>query len=159
MLAQDWFTNLFGRTETANVHEFLRFRNGMLSSSVNNASYRVGSFALRNVKDLRAGVQPFAGKGRLTVSLVVGDVQRFHVDPANRHATFQVASQFNCLEMVAPQVTPEHGVTRYQADHTQGPACAICCGAATVFRNYFVLTGSRRPRPCRLSAFLRSRRS
>jgi len=32
----------------------------------------------------------------------------------------------------------KHGVTRYQHDHTQGPACAIACGAATIYRNYFV---------------------
>jgi hypothetical protein len=48
-----------------------------------------------------------------------------------------VASQFNFLEMISPSITPEHGVTRYQHDHTQGPACAIACGAATIYRNYF----------------------
>jgi hypothetical protein len=52
-------------------------------------------------------------------------------------ALFQVASQFNLLEMVSPTVTPEQGVTRYQYDHTQGPACAIAAGAATIYRNYF----------------------
>jgi hypothetical protein len=40
--------------------------------------------------------------------------------------------------MVSPDVTPEHGVTRYQSDRTQGPACAIAAGAATIYRNYFV---------------------
>ncbi len=30
------------------------------------------------------------------------------------------------------------GVTRYQHDRTQGPACAIAAGAATIYRNYFV---------------------
>jgi hypothetical protein len=55
-----------------------------------------------------------------------------------RPALFQVASQFNLLEMVSPDVTPEQGVTRYQQDHTQGPACAIAAGAATIYRNYFV---------------------
>jgi hypothetical protein len=53
-------------------------------------------------------------------------------------ALFQVASQFNALEMVAPNITPEDGVTRYQHDRTQGPACAIAAGAATIYRNYFV---------------------
>jgi hypothetical protein len=48
-----------------------------------------------------------------------------------------VASQFNLLEMVSPTITPEQGVTRYQHDHTQGPACAIAAGAATIYRNYF----------------------
>lgn len=49
---------------------------------------------------------------------------------------FQVASQFNMLEMISHDVTPEHGVTRYQSDSTQGPACAIAAGAATIYRNY-----------------------
>jgi hypothetical protein len=40
--------------------------------------------------------------------------------------------------MVSPDVTPEQGVTRYQHDRTQGPACAIAAGAATIYRNYFV---------------------
>jgi len=37
-------------------------------------------------------------------------------------APFQVASQFNLLEMTGPSVTPEHGVARYAHDPTQGPA-------------------------------------
>ncbi len=39
-------------------------------------------------------------------------------------------------------MTPEHGVTRYQHDCTQGPACAIAAGAATIYRNYFAPIGS-----------------
>jgi hypothetical protein len=39
-------------------------------------------------------------------------------------------------------VTPEHGVTGYEHDHTQGPACAIAAGAATIYRNYFAPAGS-----------------
>jgi hypothetical protein len=75
--------------------------------------------------------------GRLKVEVVIGDVGRMHRSPANAGALFQVASQFNLLEMVSPEVTPEHGVTRYQDDSTQGPACAIAAGAATIYRNYF----------------------
>ncbi len=56
-------------------------------------------------------------------------------------AVFQVASQFNCLEMVGPKVRPEDGISRYAADATQGPACALACPAATVFRNYFCCGG------------------
>ncbi len=50
----------------------------------------------------------------------------------------QVASQFNLLEMAAPDVVPENGVGIYEHDYTQGPACAIAAGAGTVFRNYLV---------------------
>ena len=60
-----------------------------------------------------------------------------HADPELDGALFQVASQFNLLEMTGPSATPEDGVTRYSADHTQGPACAIAAGAATIYRNYF----------------------
>ncbi|MDY0207811.1 MAG: hypothetical protein RBR82_14490 [Pseudomonas sp.] len=42
------------------------------------------------------------------------------------------------LEMVSPRVTPEQGVGIYGRDFTQGPACAIAAGAATIYRNYFV---------------------
>src|SRR5262249_19220469 len=70
-----------------------------------------------------------------------GDVRQMHQAPENTGGLFQVASQFNLLEMVSPSVTPEDGVTRYQHDRTQGPACAIAAGAATVYRNYFVPLG------------------
>ena len=72
-----------------------------------------------------------------------GDVRRMHSDPANAGALFQVASQFNFLEMVSPEVTPEQGVTRYQSDPTQGPACAIAAGPATLFRNYGIWVNSQ----------------
>jgi hypothetical protein len=61
-----------------------------------------------------------------------------HRNPENAGSLFQVASQFNLLEMISPRFTPEHGVTRYELDRTQGPACAISAGAATIYRNYFV---------------------
>ncbi|HEX5660645.1 MAG TPA: hypothetical protein VFX59_25810 [Polyangiales bacterium] len=61
-----------------------------------------------------------------------------HAHPENAGAVFQVASQFNCLEFVGPEVVPEHGVTGYASDLTQGPACSLAAAAATVVRNYFV---------------------
>jgi hypothetical protein len=61
-----------------------------------------------------------------------------HRAPECAGALFEVASQFNALEMTGPNVAPEDGVTRYQHDRTQGPACAIAAGAATIYRNYFV---------------------
>jgi hypothetical protein len=73
------------------------------------------------------------------VSVVTGDVRQMHRSPENAGALFQVASQFNLLEMTSYNVTPEQGVTRYKDDHTQGPACAIAAGAATIYRNYFAL--------------------
>ena len=39
-------------------------------------------------------------------------------------------------------MTPEDGVTGYAWDKTQGPCCAIACGASTIYRNYFGLDGT-----------------
>ena len=75
--------------------------------------------------------------GHLGVREVVADVQALHTDVAHAGAMFQVASQFNLLEMTSPSVTPEQGVGIYAHDHTQGPACAIAAGAGTMYRNYF----------------------
>eukprot|EP01048_Picozoa_sp_COSAG05_P004308 COSAG05_NODE_226_length_13453_cov_12.522315_13_plen_382_part_00 len=78
-----------------------------------------------------------SGGGGLTFALVSGCAKTLHLSPAHAGAVFQVASQFNCLEMVSPGNAPEGGVTCYAMDHTQGPACAMACPAGTVYRNYF----------------------
>ena len=69
---------------------------------------------------------------------VIADIRALIRDPQNANAVFQAASQFNCLEMISPQVTPDAGITNYIRDLTQGPMCAIACPGATVYRNYFV---------------------
>jgi len=55
---------------------------------------------------------------------------------ANPGATFQVASQLNCLEMVDPDITPADGIDMYARDNTQGPYCSIACAGGTLHRNY-----------------------
>jgi hypothetical protein len=78
------------------------------------------------------------GGGGLRLDIVLGDVAKFHGLRENRHATFQAASQFNCLEFVGPSVVPEDGIMAYPSDKTQGPACSVACGPATTYRNYLV---------------------
>jgi hypothetical protein len=101
----------------------------------------VGPFEDPPVAELRARVvaQAAATAPRYGPSFknVVGESFSLHTSEAGAGAVFMVASQFNCLEMVGPDVRPEDGVTRYYQDHTQGPACALACPAATVWRNYF----------------------
>ena len=94
-----------------------------------------GRLTLPSLSDLRA-VDPTGSANRW--SEVAGNAQALHADPAHAGDLFQVASQFNLLEMPDPSVTPEHGVAAYEHDHTQGPACAMACGAGTIWRNYFV---------------------
>src|SRR3984893_16863275 len=111
---------------------------------INGKSFGIGELELVPLQALRERVKSDGGlPGRLKVSVVNGDVRQMHQSPENAGALFQVASQFNLLEMVSPTVTPEQGVTRYQYDGTQGPACAIAAGAATIYRNYFALVDGR----------------
>ena len=65
-----------------------------------------------------SGASSSAPTGRLKVSVITGDVRKMHRSPEYAGALFQVASQFNLLEMVSPTITPEDGVTRYQHDKT-----------------------------------------
>lgn len=136
----DWFEKLTGFRETgyAQTRAQLEVVGDRLRSRVNGASYGIGQFELVSLQALRerAASAP-ALPGRMSVSLVRGNVRQMHRQPAHAGALFQVASQFNMLEMVGPSVTPEDGVTRYRDDPTQGPACAIAAGAATIWRNYF----------------------
>lgn len=142
----DWFERLTGFTETdyASTRAKLKVRNGKLISLVNGMSYSTGQLELASLSDLRIQTRSApAVPGRLRVSLISGDVRDMHWHRAFTGALFQIASQFNLLEMIGPNKTPEDGVTIYQNDGTQGPACAMAGGAATIYRNYFAKVDSR----------------
>lgn len=137
-MAGDWFERLTGfREETyERTRSRLAIDGAELVSTVNGARYAVGELSLPTLAELRDRVEIRKGQ-RSTVRCVTGEARAMHGEPELEGALFQVASQFNLLEMTGPGVTPEDGVTRYSSDHTQGPACAIAAGAATIYRNYF----------------------
>ena len=104
-----------------------------------------GRLEVPSLAELRERIQS-AGRGvgnKLSVREVVAHVQALHTNKSNEGSLFQVASQFNLLEMVGPNVTPEEGVGIYEHDRTQGPACAIAAGAGTIHRNYFADVNGR----------------
>ena len=138
----DWFEKLIGFVEGdyAETQSKLRVEGDELVSTVNGNRYGIGQLTLPMLGELRARVNPARGQ-RSSLSTVVGDVRALHADPAFAGALFQVASQFNLLEMVSERVTPERGVTGYAHDFTQGPACAMAAGAGTIYRNYLVPVG------------------
>ncbi len=140
----DWFSRLTGFSERSyeETRSRLTVSGNRLRSLVNDRSYQIGALELVSLQTLRDRVRTGGGlPGRIKVSVVVGNVRKLHHRPEYAGALFQVASQFNLLEMVGPNVTPEHGVARYDGDPTQGPACAIAAGAATIYRNYFAPVG------------------
>jgi hypothetical protein len=140
----DWFERITGFVEGPYqwTQERLRLEDGDLVSDVDGARHHVGQFALISLDALRE-MTPRTSDVAPQVRVLVGDARALHADPANARATFQVASQFNALEMVGPDVTPEHGVTRYAIDRTQGPACAMAAGAGTIWRNYLAPVGKQ----------------
>lgn len=140
-----WFAQITGFPETtyAETQARLRVVDGRLIPESGGPGHAVGELELVSLNTLRARARDLAIPGQLTLGTVEGNVRKMHVEPENAGAVFQVASQFNLLEMTGPSITPERGVTGYAYDHTQGPACAIAAGAGTIWRNYLVPVGDR----------------
>lgn len=141
-----WFENLTGCVEESpeSVRQHLLIDGRRLCSRLNGRSWLCGELETPTLAQLRHRVRQTNRRiAPISVHEVVANVQHLHRDQANENAVFQVASQFNLLEMTSPGVTPECGVGIYEDDFTQGPACAIAAGAGTIFRNYFVAANGR----------------
>jgi len=152
-----WFEEVFGFVEdqdyeiTKKNFEIID-KGKTLLSRVNNQKFHIGLFETPSLKVLNenifceenqaksGGSTPSCGDlptmTKLSFTNICGEVQSLHV--RYPRSVFQVASQFNCLEMVGPKVTPDKGITIYRMDQTQGPKCALICPAGTLYRNYFV---------------------
>lgn len=141
-----WFNDLTGFEERSYLDTQSKFTidAGRLNSLVNGRSWAIGEFEMASLSDLkRRAERAHTRDGKAAVRIIQGDVRKLHTAPEYAGALFQVASQFNALEMIGPEISPEDGITRYQNDRTQGPACAMAAGPATVFRNYFVPVDGR----------------
>lgn len=135
-----WFERLVGFEESTmnEVRSKLEVRDNRLFSLVNGREFIFGELEIPTLFSLQQRVKLENYRNKIHVEEKIGNIQSIHQDPENNGAVFQVASQFNLLEMVGPHVSPERGVGIYEKDFTQGPACAISCGAGTIYRNYFV---------------------
>ncbi len=136
----DWFEKLTGFKEQSpnQVRANLHIKKNKLKSLVNKKEYIFGTLEIASLASLRKEAFKAPFNGKIKVQEIVANVQDLHINPSNQRALFQVASQFNLLEMVTPHITPQMGVGIYEDDPTQGPACAIAAGAGTIYRNYFV---------------------
>lgn len=141
----NWFARITGFPEGgyAKTQARLRVVDWRLVPEGGGLGHAVGELELASLETLRARASLATVPGELSLGIVQGDVCRMHIEPENVGAVFQVASQFNLLEMIGPGVTPEDGVTGYANDRTQGPACAIAAGAGTIWRNYLVPVGDQ----------------
>eukprot|EP00443_Scrippsiella_acuminata_P038053 CAMPEP_0115186382 /NCGR_PEP_ID=MMETSP0270-20121206/9952_1 /TAXON_ID=71861 /ORGANISM="Scrippsiella trochoidea, Strain CCMP3099" /LENGTH=359 /DNA_ID=CAMNT_0002599503 /DNA_START=69 /DNA_END=1148 /DNA_ORIENTATION=- len=151
---KSWFENIFGFPEcrdyqaTREAFEYNASTGRLVCCKLDQTRYdfKAGIFTTPSLQELRNRVDLVTasealGRRSLTVEEVIGDVSEFHADERNRFAMFQAASQFNALEHTSQHGLPEHGITCYSSDRTQGPACATACAPGTIVRNYFGLDG------------------
>jgi len=78
------------------------------------------------------------GKGQLECWRRMVDVASLQGEPRNTGAVFQVASNFNIVEGIGQDVSPDRdGFTeKYHMDLTQGPAACLSAGPAAIARVY-----------------------
>ena len=135
-----WFETLTGFPEDSpqQVRAKITVEGKTLKSRVNGKVLVWGELETPSLAELRERVRSGGHHaGKISVREVIADARQLHGDASHAGALFQVASQFNLLEMASPSITPERGVGIYENDHTQGPACAVAAGAGTIYRNYF----------------------
>lgn len=141
----DWFEKITGFKERSysETKKYLVFEDNTLYCPINDKRYDLGTFEIPSLATLRERVKSIPEtiedkkrKGEIDFKLVHADAYHLHAHETAHGSVIQVASQFNLLEMPGMHVTPEDGVTGYRYDPTQGPACAMAAGPATIFRNY-----------------------
>ena len=142
-----WFSHLFGFHEEAGTAaawaatraRFTLSPAGLLTSAATGSAWHGGVFSTPSLAELRqevAAAAPALRRGAAVLRhAATPDVLQHHA--LHPGATFQAASQLNCLEFAGPQVLPQDGITGYAEDRTQGPACALACAAGALVRNYF----------------------
>jgi hypothetical protein len=130
----DWFQKTFGFKENKeNIDKYISLSGNVLF--IKDKIYQVGRLSTPTIEELRTHLP--TTNGNIQISQITADVKELHRKKENEGALFQVASQFNLLEMISPQHTKEMGITIYIDDLTQGPICAMECAAGTIYRNYF----------------------
>ena len=130
----DWFEKTFGFKENLdNIKDNIKIDGNKLFTNTSARKFIYGTLEIPSVKELRDRLPQ--EKGSINISQIMGNVATVHEQEPS--AMFQVASQFNLLEMISPEITREQGITRYIYDRTQGPACAMACPYGTLYRNYF----------------------
>jgi hypothetical protein len=132
------------------IHEHFIYESDQhtLQSKANERKYSCGKFEIKNKVQLQSTnansndekqtnkKEKESNDTSNVKQMVVNDLEDLYVKFPD--SVFQVASQFNCLEFATPYSVPEDGISDYEYDRTQGPASALICLPATVYRNFFV---------------------
>ena len=138
----NWFKNIFGYDEKdVRTYMHMTTNNNIIIFSIGGKKLQAGEFVLEKYNSLVYGISQSQSQAQnLTFKIIPNSVTEL-IWKDTEKSVFQVASQFNCLEMKDQYTTPEQGITMYHSDNTQGPKCAIMCGAGTYYRNYLYNRG------------------
>jgi hypothetical protein len=153
----DWFNRVFGFVEDVGKFETTqkalfdvkKDKDHILMTVNRRKEIDIGVFRYVSVEGLLkvASDNPSARsvfgfdstRNNLKYYTMTSTSRAIHINPSYYDSIFQVASQFNALEMVNSKVTPQQGITNYIHDGTQGPECAMMCPFGTLYRNYFCM--------------------
>lgn len=152
---EEWFVRLTGYSESdwrrKSDKGIRQAEDGSLiiTNLKNKKTFSAGTFTLQRLGDLINEVQasaPIRGYVPPCILEIVTradsasirnvDVAHLQAMPENRHAVFQVASNFNGVEAISEGSSPDGSsfTEKYIYDLTQGPAASISAGAAAITR-------------------------
>ena len=135
-----WFFNTFGFNEDENYH----INRTKLKNHLNIVDIKDGKLEFYNLSRIKHDIIELdieyvtnsSFNAPITFEHIIGDIIDLQKNLENNDASFQIASQFNCLEMIDQYVSPIDGITNYYKDKTQGPLAVICTPYALAWRNY-----------------------
>lgn len=144
----EWFEKLFGFKEIPETVQskftISTDENGdsFLISQVNNKKYSIGTFKCRDLKSFDSTPMRDGGKFNIIVGdgseNVDADIIMCETNPENDGSTFQMASNFNCLDHLPGKKPPNGYISEYITHHEQGGPGTVVCGPAVLYRQYFV---------------------
>jgi len=108
--------------------------------TINNILYNVGDFLCLPLIFLERFQKYELSKDapkNITYNIINEDIVSL-INESSPTDVFQAASQFNLLEMMSENVSPENGIRNYYKDNSQGPRVALASPIGTFFRNYLI---------------------
>ena len=147
----NWFDAIFGFIEqdySKTKNEMLKLYLAGKNKYINEVE--IGDFMLLDLEQLYTLCTNKYG-GTVKFKHIVANIKEIHKSSNNDNATIQVASQFNCLEMIDYNKSPEHGITCYENDKTQGPICVMCTPTGLAYRNYIYNGGQNKNQQINMS--------
>lgn len=146
--SKEWFPRLFGFNENpAKVQSQFSISSDEkgdynITSKVNNKTYSVGNFQLRDLQSFSDIKDRSGGKFNIIVGNgtenVDADIITCETNPENDGATFQMASNFNCLDHLPGKRPPKDLLSNYITHYEQGAPGTVACGPALVYRQYLI---------------------